>query len=100
MPQLESNVWQAYKDQDVVVIGIDLKEELGQVKLFQINQNLTFLLGIDMTGDVFRSFAGGDEVANVPYNVIIDQNMKIRFSQTGYNEGEMTGLINELLSGK
>ncbi len=97
MPRLDTNIWQAYKDQGVMVLGIDLLEDLGQVKLFAVNNGVTFRLAIDDTGDVFRAYAGGDAVENVPYNVIIDKNKKIRYSQTGYNENEMIALINELL---
>lgn len=98
MPQIESSIWQAYKDQDVVVIAVDLQEELGKVKLFQINNNLSFLIGIDATGDVFQTYASAAPA--IPYNVIIDQNMKIRYSQTGYDQPAMIALIDELLAVK
>ncbi len=80
-----------------MVLGIDLLEDLGQVKLFAVNNGITFRLAIDTNGDVFRAYAGGDAVENVPYNVIIDKEKQIRYSQTGYNENEMIVLINELL---
>ena len=97
MPQLDNNIWQVYQDQGVMVLGIDLQEDLGQVKLFAVNNSISFRLAIDPTGDVFRAYAGGDAVENVPYNVVIDKEKHIRYSQTGYNENEMIVLINELL---
>ena len=97
MPQLDKNIWQAYKDKGVMVLGINLQEDLGQVKLFAVNNGISFRLSIDSTGDVFRAYAGGTDVANVPYNVIIDKEKKIRYSQTGYEENEMIALIDELL---
>ncbi len=97
MPQLEAHIWQAFKNQGLVVLGVDLKEDLGPVKLFAVNNNITFPLAIDQTGEVFRAYAGGDAVTNVPYNVIIDKNQKIRYSQTGYKENEMITLIQDLL---
>ena len=51
-----------------MVLGIDLQEDLGQVKLFAVNNSISFRLVIDPTGDVFRAYAGGDAVENVPYN--------------------------------
>ena len=96
MPQIEANIWQTYQKQDVIVIGVDLQEELGRVKLFQINNNLSFLIGIDKSGEVFQSFAS--EANAIPYNVIIDQNMKIRYSRPGYNQTEMITVIDELLA--
>ena len=85
MPQLDNNIWQVYKDQGVMVLGIDLQEDLGQVKLFAVNNSISFRLAIDPTGDVFRAYAGGDAVENVPYNVVIDKEKNIRYSQTGYS---------------
>lgn len=82
---------------DINTDPIDLKEDLGPVKLFAVNNGITFPLAIDNTGEVFRAYVGGDDVTNAPYNVIIDQNQKIRYSQTGYNESEMKSLIEELL---
>ena len=97
MPKLEANIWRAYKDRDLVVLGIDLQEDIGQVKLFAVNNDLTFPLGIDENGSLFRAYAGGDAVANVPFNVIIDKDQKIRYSEASYKEQEMIQLIQELL---
>ena len=97
MPKLQANIWQSYRDRGVVVLGVDLQEDLGAVKLFGVNNGLTFPLAIDATGEVFRAYAGGDKVANVPYNVIIDKEGNVRYSQTGYSEGQMIQLIENLL---
>ena len=97
MPKLETNIWQAYKSKGVVVLGINLKEDLGQVKLFAVNNGISYPLAIDADGKVFIAYAGGDGVTNVPFNVVIDKNQKIRYEKSGYNESEMLALINELL---
>jgi peroxiredoxin len=97
MPKLESNVWRTYKDKGVFVLGVNLKEDIGQVKLFAVNNGLSFPLAIDGDGNVFRAYAGGDGVTNVPYNVIVDKEQRVRYNQTGYKESEMIGLIVELL---
>ncbi|MDZ7363860.1 MAG: TlpA family protein disulfide reductase [candidate division KSB1 bacterium] len=97
MPKLEANVWQAYKSKGVIVLGINLKEDLGQVKLFAVNNGISFPLAIDADGKVFIAYAGGDGVTNVPFNVVIDKNQKIRYKQSGYNENAVLALIKELL---
>ncbi len=97
MPKLEANIWRAYKDRNLVVLGIDLQEDIGQVKLFSVNNDLTFPLGIDGNGSLFRTYAGGDAVTNVPFNVVIDKDQKVRYSQSSYKEQEMIQLIQELL---
>ena len=94
MPMLEANIWHQYRDRGVAVLGVDLQEDIGLVKLFAVNTNLTFPLVIDETGDVFRDYAGGA----VPFNVIIDKNQRVRYSQAGYDEQTMISIIDELLS--
>ena len=98
MPNLEKNIWKIYKDQNVMVIGIDLIEDLGVVKLYAVNNMLTFRIVIDISGEIFAAYTGGSTVTNVPFNVIIDTNQKIRYSETGYNENVMITLIEELLN--
>ncbi len=98
MPQLEENIWQVFKDSGVIVFGIDLQEDLGTVKLFTVNNELTFPTAIDNNGDIFVSYAGGNAVVYVPYNVIIDKDLNIRYSETGYRENIMINLINDILS--
>lgn len=93
MPSLEANIWRIYRDREVVVLGIDLQEDVGLVKLFAVNIGLTFPLVIDQTGDIFRAYAGG----SVPYNVVIDQDQRIRYAQSGYDEQVIIGLIENLL---
>ncbi|MDP6039573.1 MAG: TlpA disulfide reductase family protein [Candidatus Latescibacteria bacterium] len=59
MPMLEANIWREYRDRGVAVLGVDLQEDLGLVKLFAVNNGLSFPLVIDDTGDVFRDYASG-----------------------------------------
>ena len=98
MPKLEKNIWKIYENQNVMVIGIDLIEDIGVVKLFAVNNLLTFRIVIDISGEIFAAYTGGSTVTNVPFNVIIDTNQKIRYSETGYNENVMITLIEELLN--
>ena len=41
MPHLEREVWQRYKDDDFILIGIDLKEDAVKVKKFIKNEGNT-----------------------------------------------------------
>ena len=93
MPQLEAHIWQVYRDRGIVVLGIDLQEDLGQVKLYAVNNGLTFPLVIDPSGELFRDYAGG----SVPYNVVVDPEGQIRYAQAGYEEATMIRLIDQLL---
>ena len=97
MPRLEANIWRVYRDRNLAVLGIDLQEDIGAVKLFAVNNGLTFPLAIDQSGAAFRAYAGGDAVTNVPFNVIIDRDQQIRYSRAGYNESQMIQMIEELL---
>jgi peroxiredoxin len=97
MPKLNANIWQTYKSRHLVVLGISLKEDIGVVKLFAVNNGISFPLTIDATGSVFKAYAGGDAVTNVPFNVIVDKAQKIRYEKASYNESEIKSLIESLL---
>ncbi len=97
MPKLDANIKKVYESRGLVVLGISLKEDIGLVKLFAVQNNISFPLAIDPDGSVFRAYAGGDAVTNVPFNVVIDKAQKIRYAKTSYNESEIKGLIESLL---
>jgi peroxiredoxin len=79
MQSIES-VYQKYKDQDVVVLGIDIRESESHVRQFvreDHDYNWTFLL--DSTGAVAKSY----QVSLIPMNFFIDATGVIRASKLG-----------------
>tara|TARA_A100000164_G_scaffold334147_1_gene325200 strand:+ start:387 stop:905 length:519 start_codon:yes stop_codon:yes gene_type:complete len=77
MPHLEKEVWQRFKGDDFILIGVDLKEELEVVKKFIINSEVTYPFTIDKDGSFFKSFTLPK--AGVTRNIVIDKSGKISF---------------------
>jgi len=77
MPFIEKEIWQAKKDERLIVIGIDRDEPVETVKKFQQDMAITYPLALDPGADIFGLFA--DKEAGVTRNVIIDRNGKIIF---------------------
>ena len=79
MPDIEA-VYQKYKDQDVVILGIDIQESESRVRQFvevDNDYNWTFLL--DGTGVVSNAY----EVTSIPYSFFIDTTGVIKATQIG-----------------
>ncbi len=98
MPHLEREVWQAFKDKDFVLIGVDRDEPLDVVKKFKKQMNVTYPFALDTGADIFGLFA--DKKSGVTRNVVIDKNGKIVFLTRLYDKkefAEMVKKIDELL---
>jgi peroxiredoxin len=92
-PELKTKIWEAYKDRNVVVLGINLQETSDLVKQWAAQYGLTFPLLLDAKGEVGRAY----QVNAIPHNVIIDKDFKIYFTQTGYY-GNLNDLIAKIES--
>ncbi len=97
MPHLETDVWKAYQDKNVVLIGVDRDEPLEKVQKFHQDMQITYPLALDPGADIFGRFA--NKKSGVTRNVVIDQKGKIVFLTRLYDEkefGEMVNVINRL----
>ncbi|MFQ6678294.1 MAG: TlpA family protein disulfide reductase [Fidelibacterota bacterium] len=100
MPHLENEVWQRFKSQDFMLIGVDRDEPLDVVLKFKDEMKITYPMALDPGANIFGLFA--DKEAGVTRNVIIDQKGKIVFLTRLFNEEEFKEMIiniEELLSG-
>ena len=98
MPHLEKEVWQKYKDEDFILIGVDYDEPLEKVIEFQKNMKTTYPMALDPNGDIFGLFA--NKKSGVTRNVVIDKNGKIAFLTRLFDKEEfdtMKEKIQELL---
>ncbi len=99
MPHLEADVWKAYKDKNVVLIGVDRDEPLEKVQKFHDDMKITYPLALDPGAAIFGRFA--DKKSGVTRNVVIDTNGKIVFLTRLYDESEfsqMVKAVNKLVS--
>ena len=94
MPHLEKEVWQRFKDDKFLLIGVDLMEDLLVVKEFILNTKVTYPFTIDSDGSFFESFTLPK--AGVTRNIVIDQEGKISFLTRLYNEEEFAQMIEHI----
>lgn len=91
MPHLETALWQAYKDKDLVLIGVDRDEPLETVKKFHEAMQISYPLALDPGAEIFGKFA--HKKAGVTRNVLIDRDGTIRFMTRLYDEEEFKELV-------
>lgn len=77
MPHLEKDVWLRFKNEDFILLGIDLKEPLEKVNQFIQETNITYPMALDQDGSVFEKFTLPN--AGVTRNIVLDKNGKIIF---------------------
>ena len=94
MPHLEKEVWQRFKNDEFLLIGVDLMEDLEVVKEFIINTAVTYPFTIDSDVSFFESFTLPK--AGVTRNIVIDQEGKISFLTRLYNEEEFAQMIEHI----
>ena len=91
MPHLEKDVWRAFKDKGVLLIGVDRDEPLETVVQFQKEMKTTYPLALDPGADIFGLFA--DKISGVTRNVVIDHSGKIVFLTRLFDEQEYKEMI-------
>ncbi len=77
MPYLEEEVWQKYKNDDFILIGVDYDEPIEKVIAFKKKMKTTYPMAIDPNGEIFLKFSIVG--SGVTRNVIIDKDGKIAY---------------------
>ena len=99
MPHLEKEVWQKFKDDDFILIGVDYDEAMDKVIEFQKKMKTTYPMALDPNGDIFALFA--HKKSGVTRNMVIDKNGEIAFLTRLFDKEEfetMKKTIRELLN--
>ena len=94
MPHLESEVWQRYKDDDFILIGIDLKEDVEKVTKFIKQMKVTYPFTIDSDGSLFEKFTLPK--AGVTRNIVLNKQGEIIFLSRLYEPKEFKEMIDVL----
>ena len=94
MPHLEKEVWQRFKDDDFILIGVDLKEELEVVEKFINKTKVTYPFTIDKYGSFFESFTLPK--AGVTRNIVLDKSGKISFLTRLFDQKEFQEMIEHI----
>lgn len=91
MPYLERDIWQAYKNKGVVLIGVDRDEPVEVVQQFHKDMKISYPLALDPGAAIFQQYA--DKKAGVTRNVVIDREGHIRFLTRLYTKDEFAKLV-------
>jgi peroxiredoxin len=91
MPHLEKEIWQAYKDKGLVLIGIDRDEPLEKVNGFHHDMNISYPLALDPGANIFGRFA--NKKSGVTRNVVIDRDGKIVYLTRLYDKQEFASML-------
>jgi peroxiredoxin len=92
-PQLEDSIWQAYMNQGVTVLGVDLQESAGAVFQFRQQYNLTYPMVLDVNGAVFSAYG----FTIIPSNVLIGRDGRIVWIEEGFDIPRFVNLIDSLV---
>ena len=96
MPHLEEDVWQRFKDNGLVLLGIDRDEPLEVVKEFQKKVGTTYPLALDPGAKHFSKFAHKN--SGVTRNIVIDKDGKIAFLTRLFDRQEYQAMIDKIES--
>ncbi|MEJ2144507.1 MAG: TlpA disulfide reductase family protein [Acidobacteriota bacterium] len=86
MPFIEKEIWQAWRDKGLHVIGIDRDEPIETVNSFAKQVGISYPLALDPGADIFARYAQKD--SGVTRNVIIDRNGRIIFLTRLFDRAE------------
>lgn len=91
MPHLEKEVWLPNKNDDFILIGIDLKEDKETVQKFIDKMEVTYPIGLDKDGSIFEKFTLPK--AGVTRNIVLNKEGKIIFLSRLFEEKEFKKMI-------
>ncbi len=91
MPHLDKDIWQKYKGQEVLIIGVDRDEPLETVLKFKEETNISYPLALDPGGDIFNLFAAKN--SGVTRNVVINQTGEIIFLTRLFDKDEYQEML-------
>ncbi len=94
MPHLEKEVWQRFKNDDLILIGVDFDETLDKVVAFKEKMKTTYPMALDPDALIFQEFA--HKQSGVTRNVVIDKNGKIAYLTRLYDRNEFEGMVRKI----
>jgi len=86
MPKL-IDVFERYKDQDLVAVGVDL-DSFGTKRVVKFVQGLDFKVTYPIVVDKQRQVAAKYAVSVLPTTIIIDRQGKVSYYHVGYAPGD------------
>ena len=75
-----AEIWRLYKDQNVLAISIDLREDEDAVGKFAQSNQMNWIVVIDRDGSIAQKY----DVTAIPTLFIIDQRGTVRYAHVGF----------------
>jgi peroxiredoxin len=91
MPHLETQVWQEFKEEDFILLGVDLKESLEKTTTFIEEMQVTYPIALDTNGYVFEQFTLPK--AGVTRNIVLNKEGEIIFLTRLFDKVEFHQMI-------
>ncbi|MDA0303211.1 MAG: TlpA disulfide reductase family protein [Bacteroidetes bacterium] len=91
MPHLEQAVWQRFRQDDFVLLGVDLDEPRGKVADFARQMAITYPIAPDPDGQVFYSIAAPK--SGVTRNVVVDKEGRIVYLTRLFETEEFEAMV-------
>lgn len=91
MPHLEGEVWQRFKNDDFILIGVDYDEPLEKVIEFKNQMKISYPMSLDPGAEIFSKFA--HKKSGVTRNVVINKNGEIAFLTRLYERKEFEKMV-------
>lgn len=91
MPHLQKDVWEAYKNKGLVLIGVDRDEPIKKVKKFHQDMKITYNLALDPQANIFGRFA--NKKSGVTRNVVINRDGRIAYLTRLYDPQEFASMV-------
>jgi len=91
MPHLEKRVWQKFKNEDFILIGIDIKDTKEKAEAFVKLTGVTYPIAHDPEASIFSQFTLSG--AGVTRNIVVNKKGEIVFLTRLFDEKEFEGMI-------
>ena len=88
IPRLEKEIWQKYKSDKFVVIGISRAEKRETVADYVAKHGLTYRIAVDPDRHIYDQFAN----AGIPRTYVVDASGKIVYQSLGAQTGDFEQL--------
>ena len=91
MPHLEKRVWQKFKNEDFILLGIDIKDTKEKAEAFVKLTGVTYPIAHDPEASIFSQFTLAGAV--VTRNIVVNKKGEIVFLTRLFDEKEFEGMI-------
>ncbi|HEV7406812.1 MAG TPA: TlpA disulfide reductase family protein [Chthoniobacteraceae bacterium] len=89
MPEIESGVWQKFKDRGLTVVAIGREHSAEEMVAFKAGKHFTMPIAPDPKRAIYSKFA----TQSIPRNFLIGRDGRILFESVGYSDGELKKMI-------